>query len=59
LSETAALLVPVEVVCQPIPVTDLAVLEPLVIALRKAGAVGTGKALRYISVVYVTAWTSP
>jgi hypothetical protein len=45
LSEAAALLVPVEVVCPPIPVTDLAVLEPMVSALRKAGAVGTEESL--------------
>jgi len=41
LSEAAALLVPLEVVCPPIPITDLASLHPMVAALREAGAVGT------------------
>jgi hypothetical protein len=45
LSQAAALLVPVEVVCPPIPVTDLSALEPLVSALREAGAVGTEESL--------------
>lgn len=45
LSEAAALLVPVEVVCPPIPVTRLDALDPLVAALRDAGAVGTEESL--------------
>jgi len=45
LSHAAALLVPVEVVCPPIPLTDLAALEPLVHALREGGAVGTEESL--------------
>jgi hypothetical protein len=45
LSQAAALLVPVEVVCPPIPVTDLSELDPMVVALRKAGAVGTEESL--------------
>ena len=45
LSQAAALLVPVEVVCPPIPVSRLDVLEPMVLALRKAGAVGTEESL--------------
>lgn len=36
---------PVEVVCPPIPVTHLSALEPMVGALRKAGAVGTEESL--------------
>lgn len=45
LGETAAALVPVEVVCPPIPVTDLADLDPMVAALREAGAIGTEESL--------------
>ncbi len=45
LSQAAALLVPMEVVCPPIPVTDLDVLNPMITALRKAGAVGTEESL--------------
>lgn len=45
LSRAAALLVPVEVVCPPIPMTDLEALEPMVAALREAGAVGTEESL--------------
>jgi len=41
LTEAAALLVPVEVVCPPIPVSDLTTLDRMVDALRLAGAVGT------------------
>ena len=45
LSQAAALLVPVEVVCPPIPLNDLAVLTPMVRGLREAGAVGTEESL--------------
>lgn len=45
LGRAAALLVPVEVVCPPIPVSELGALESLVAALRKAGAVGTEESL--------------
>lgn len=45
LSRAAALLVPVEVVCPPIPVQDLAALGPLVVSLRDAGAIGTEESL--------------
>lgn len=45
LSEAAALVVPVEVVCPPVPIDNLAVLDPMVQALRKAGAVGTEESL--------------
>ncbi|OPL14187.1 MAG: hypothetical protein AVO38_12160 [delta proteobacterium ML8_D] len=41
LSKAAALLVPVEVVCPPIPITNLKVLDSMVAALRDAGAEGT------------------
>jgi hypothetical protein len=41
LSQAAALLVPVEVVCPPIPVTEIDALQPMVAALRDAGAKGT------------------
>ena len=45
LSRAAALLVPVEVVCPPIPVDELERLGPMVPALREAGAVGTEESL--------------
>ncbi len=45
LSKAASLLVPVEVVCPPIPITNLNVLDPMVSALRKSGAEGTEKSL--------------
>jgi len=41
LSQVAALLVPIEVVCPPIPIADIAILMQMVNALRDAGAVGT------------------
>jgi hypothetical protein len=41
LSQAAALLVPMEVVCPPIPVSELHRLDPLIRELRKAGARGT------------------
>jgi hypothetical protein len=44
-SQAAALLVPVEVACPPIAVGELAALEPMVAALREAGAVGTEESL--------------
>jgi len=45
LSEAAALLVPMEVVCPPVPMTDLESLNSMVGALREAGAVGTEESL--------------
>ncbi len=45
LSQAAALLVPIEVVCPPIPLSRLDVLEPMIAALREAGAVGTEESL--------------
>ena len=45
LSQAAALLVPVEVVCPPIPLDRLDALESMIDALRDAGAVGTDESL--------------
>jgi len=45
LSKVASALVPVEVVCPPIPITSLNLLEPMVSRLRRAGAVGTEESL--------------
>ncbi len=45
LSQAAALLVPVEVVCPPIPLDRLDALLPMIDALRDAGAVGTDESL--------------
>ncbi|NEV63922.1 amidoligase family protein [Thiorhodococcus minor] len=44
-SQAAAVLVPVEVVCPPIPITELGALHPMTEALRRAGAVGTDESL--------------
>lgn len=41
LSQSAAIIVPVEIVCPPIPVDKLDSLSPTIEALRKAGAAGT------------------
>ena len=45
LSIVASALVPVEVVCPPIPITSLNLLDPMVSRLRRAGAVGTEESL--------------
>jgi hypothetical protein len=45
LSQAAALVVPVEVVCPPIPANTLSTLTPMVDALREAGANGTEESL--------------
>jgi hypothetical protein len=45
LGKVASLLVPVEVVCPPIPITNLNALDPMVSALRKAGATGTEESM--------------
>ena len=45
MSQAAAVLVPVEVVCPPIPLDRLDALDPMVNALRQAGAVGTEESL--------------
>lgn len=45
IGKAAALLVPIEVVCPPIPMHRLGVLDPMVNALRQAGAVGTEESL--------------
>jgi len=55
LSQAAALVVPVEVVCPPIPVTGLASLRPMVAALREAGAAGTEESLLAAYGVHINA----
>ncbi|WP_237059213.1 amidoligase family protein [Microbulbifer sediminum] len=45
LSQAASLVVPIEVVCPPLPLDQLAALEPLTRALREAGATGTEESL--------------
>jgi len=41
LSQSAALLVPIEIVCPPLPLNKLDALTPMIAALREAGATGT------------------
>lgn len=41
LTQAASVVVPVEIVCPPIPFDQLGELDPLLLALRKAGAQGT------------------
>lgn len=55
LSRAASLIVPVEVACPPIPLTDLSVLDPMVSELREAGAVGTEESLIAAYGVHVNA----
>lgn len=55
LSDVAALVVPVEVVCPPVPLEDLAKLDSMVLALRQAGAVGTEESLLAAYGVHVNA----
>jgi len=45
LSQAAAVLVPVEIVCPPIPLTNLYALTPMILRLREAGAIGTEESL--------------
>ena len=45
LGQAASLLVPVEVVCPPVPLNKLDLLVPMVTALREAGAIGTEESL--------------
>ena len=45
LSSAASVLVPIEVVCPPIAIEALNTLQPMVAALRQAGAVGTEESL--------------
>jgi hypothetical protein len=45
LSKAASLIVPMEVVCPPIEIHNLDALDPMVSALRKAGAVGTDESV--------------
>ncbi|MDT8407907.1 MAG: amidoligase family protein [Methylococcales bacterium] len=45
LTEAAQLLVPIEVVCPPLPIDRLSELQPMVESLRQSGAVGTEKSL--------------
>lgn len=55
LSDTASLIVPVEVVCPPLAITRLNLLDSLVVELRKAGAQGTDNSLFAAYGVHVNA----
>lgn len=45
ISQAAALLVPMEIVCPPIALNEMSVLDPLTSELRRAGAIGTEDSL--------------
>ena len=47
LTDVARQIVPLEVVCPPVPADQLAALDPMVSALRAAGALGTSDSLIY------------
>lgn len=55
LAEAANLLVPMEIACPPIPITELDTLLPMVDALRKNGAVGTEESLLAAYGVHINA----
>lgn len=55
LSKAASLIVPIEVVCPPIPITNLNALSPMISALRNAGAVGTEESLLSAYGVHINA----
>lgn len=55
LKSAAEVVVPVEVVCPPIPLSRLDVLSPMVAALREAGAVGTGESVLAAFGVHINA----
>lgn len=55
MTDLARQIVPLEVVCPPIPVNELNVLDSMVNALRKAGALGTSDSLIYAFGVHINA----
>lgn len=55
LRDAASLVVPVEVVCPPVPISELAILDPLVSSLREAGARGTDDSLLAAYGVHINA----
>jgi hypothetical protein len=55
LKSAAALVVPVEVVCPPLPLSRLELLDPMVDALREGGAAGTGDSLLAAFGVHINA----
>lgn len=53
LTKIASQVVPVEVVCPPIVISRLAVLDKMVVALRQAGALGTEESMVYAFGVHI------
>ncbi|MBU2708997.1 amidoligase family protein [Zooshikella marina] len=53
LTKLASIVVPIEIVCPPIEIKDLTVLDGMVSALRSAGAKGTGESLWYAFGVHI------
>lgn len=47
MTDLARQVVPLELVCPPVPVTQLQLLDPIVASLRQAGALGTSNSLIY------------
>jgi len=57
LSQAATLLVPVEVVCPPIALNNMEAINPLVLGLRQAGAMGTEDSLIAAYGIHINAET--
>ncbi|MCR2745532.1 amidoligase family protein [Limnobacter parvus] len=55
MTDLARQIVPLEIVCPPIPVSDLQVLDIMVESLQKAGALGTSDSLIYAFGVHINA----
>ncbi|MBU2712571.1 amidoligase family protein [Zooshikella harenae] len=53
LTKLASVVVPIEIVCPPIVISDLSVLDNMVLALRNAGAKGTEESLLYAFGVHI------
>lgn len=55
MTDLARQIVPLEIVCPPIPISDLHVLDAMVDGLQKAGALGTSDSLIYAFGVHINA----
>lgn len=55
MTDLARQIVPLEIVCAPVPLDELSVLDPMVEQLHKAGALGTSDSLIYAFGVHINA----